>query len=131
MLPFLPAAKSRHTLAIFFAAASEIWLPSNTVDDPFPPTTHSGFDTDDFGVVVVAKRGTGAGFAGWALGGFATSSTSGATLVAPSTCCIALWPQISSLHTGTRGAEPPMPMTPIICLLMTTGRPPELANMPS
>src|SRR5438874_13086942 len=110
MLPFFAAAKSRHTFAIFFAAASEIWLPSNTFDEPLPPTTHSGFDTDVFGVVVVPKRGTGAGFAGCAFCGFGVSSTSGATLAAPSTCCIALWPQISSLHTATRGAEAPLPM---------------------
>ena len=50
------------------------------------------------------------------------SSSSGATLAAPSTACSALCPQISSLHTGTRGAEPPMPMTPISCLLTTTGQ---------
>src|SRR6185436_4529192 len=105
MLQFFPAAKSRHTLAIFFAAASEIWLPSNTFDAPLPPTTHAGFDTLLFGVVVVAKRGTGAGFAGGVFCGFGKSSTSGATLAAPSTCSIALWPQTSSLHTGTRGAE--------------------------
>src|SRR6266550_3193364 len=103
MLPFFPAAKSRQTLAIFFAAASEIWLPSNTVAAPLPPTTHSGFDTVGFGVAAVAKRGTGAALAGAAFGGFGTSSTSGATLAAPSTACSALCPQISSLHTGTRG----------------------------
>src|SRR6266513_2406344 len=108
MLPFLPAAKSRHTLAICFAAASEIWLPSNTVDAPLPPTTHAGFDTLVFGVVVVGKRGTGAALAGGVFCWFGRSSTSGATLFAPSTCSIALWPQTSSLHTGTRGAEPPM-----------------------
>src|SRR5436190_6909424 len=114
MLPPLPAAKSRHTFAICLAAASEIWLPSNTVDAPLPETTHAGLLTFVFGVVAVVKRGTGAGFAGGVAGGLATSSTSGATLFAPSTCSIALWPQISSLHTGTRGAEPPTPRTPII-----------------
>src|SRR4030095_10115769 len=102
MLPLLPAAKSRHTLAIFLAAVSEIWLPSNTFEAPLPPTTHSGFDTLVLGVAVVAKRGTGAALAGAAFCGFGTSSTSGATLVAPRTCCIALWPQISSLQTWTR-----------------------------
>src|SRR6185295_4630691 len=99
--------------------------PSNTFDAPLPPTTHSGFDTDAFGVAVVAKRGTGAGFAGWAFCGFGRSSTSGATLLAPSTCGIAGWPQIAGVGAGGRGAGPPMPMTPIICLLMTIGRPPE------
>src|SRR5258705_13337387 len=106
MLPPLAAAKSRHTLAIFFAAASEIWLPSNTFDAPLPPTIQSGFDTLVFGVVAVTNRGTGAALAGAGFCGLGRSSTSGATLAAPSTCCIALCPQISSLHTGTRGAEP-------------------------
>jgi hypothetical protein len=93
--------------------------------------THSGFDTFVFGAVVLANRGTGAGVAGGVGCGLGRSSTSGATFAAPRTSCIALWPQISSLHTGTRGADPPMPITPIICLLITTGRPPEFGNMPS
>ena len=61
-----------------------------------------------------AKRGTGAALGRGAFCGFGRSSMSGATLAAPSTSSIALWPQISSLHTGTRGADPPTPMTPII-----------------
>src|ERR1041384_7178127 len=131
MLPFFAAAKSRHTLAICLAAASEILLPSNTFEAPLPPTTHAGFDTPVFGVVVVVKRGTGTALAGGVFCGLGRSSTSGATLLAPSTCCIALCPQISSLHTGTRGAEPPTPVTPIIWWLITTGSPPELGDRPS
>src|SRR2546430_5505282 len=110
MPPPFAEAKSRQTLAIFLAAASEIWLPSYTVVGALAPTTHSGFVTLDFGAVVLANLGTGARLAGAATGGAGTSSTSGATLAAPRTSCIALCPQISSLHTGTRGAEPPTPM---------------------
>jgi len=55
------------------------------LDAPLPPTTHSGFDTVVFGVVALAKRGTGAGFAGGAFCGFGRSSMSGATFAAPRT----------------------------------------------
>ena len=70
--------------------AFQVGLPSKTFEAPLPPTTHAGFEMLVFGVAVVVNRGTGAGLAGCALGGFGTSSTSGATLFAPSTCCIAL-----------------------------------------
>src|SRR2546421_10627034 len=93
MLPPLAAAKSRHTFAIFFAAASEIWLPSNTFDAPLAPTTHSGFDTLVLGVVVVAKRGTGAGLAGGAFCGFGRAPTGGAPVEAPRTRPLHLWAQ--------------------------------------
>ena len=82
-------------------AASEIWFASNTFAAPLPPTTHSGFSVD-FGVVAVANLETGAvaGFGFWGLG---ISCTSGAT-DGPMISVIALWAQISSLHTGTCAA---------------------------
>src|SRR5216684_6019737 len=50
----------------------------------------------------------------------------------PSTLVMARQAQISSLHAGGLGAEPPTPMAPIIWLpLMTIGRPPELAKLPN
>src|SRR5919108_1856651 len=125
MPPPRAAAKSRQTRAIFLAVASEIWFASYTFDAARPPMTHSGFDTLVFGIVCVANRGTGAGLAGDGDSGRGRSSMSGGTFAAPSTSWSALWPQISSLQTGTRGADPPIPIAPIICLLTTTGRPPE------
>src|SRR3989338_4225435 len=69
MPPPREAEKSRQTRAMRLAAASEIWLPSNTFAAPLPPTTHSGFDTFVFGVVWVANLGTGVGLAGGGGGG--------------------------------------------------------------
>src|ERR1700694_1515006 len=128
MVPPFDAAQSRQTRAIFLAAASEIWLPSKTVPAPLPPTTNSAGRLD-LGGVAAAKRGTGAlPELGFARAG--RSSTSGGT-DGPITSVSALCPQISSLHTGGCGAEPPTPTTPINCLLTTMGSPPELANSPS
>src|ERR1700694_5828295 len=128
MVPPFDAAQSRQTRAIFLAAASEIWLPSKTLPAPLPPTTNSAGRLD-LGGVAVAKRGTGAlpGFGFWRGG---RSSTSDGT-DGPITSVSALCAQISSLHTGTRGAEPPTPTTPINCLLTTMGRPPEFGKKPS
>src|SRR5579872_1295763 len=95
---------------------------------PLPVTTYSA-GRADLGTVAEANRGTGSlpGL-GFRRGG--TSFSSGAT-EGPMTSVNALWAQISSLHTGTRGAEPPTPTAPIICLLTTIGSPPEFANSPS
>src|SRR5260370_38184903 len=126
--PPFDAAQSRHPLAIFFAAASEIWFPSNTVAAPLPPTTYSDARVD-LGGVAVANRGTGVLPAfGFSRGG--KSSTSGGT-EGPNTSVSPFCPQISSLHTGGFGAEPPTPTNPIICLLTAMGSPPEFANSPS
>src|SRR5262245_11474976 len=116
MVPPFAAAQSRQTRPTFLAAASEIWLPSKTFAAPRPPTTNSAGSVD-LGGAAAAKRGTGAvpRLAFWRGG---RSSTSGGT-DGPSTSTSALWAQISSLHTGTRGAEPPTPTAPINCLLTT------------
>src|SRR5581483_2588830 len=123
--PPLDAAQSRHARAIFLAAASEIWLASKTFAAPLPPTTKSAGKLD-LGAVAVTKRGTGA-LPGFGLGRGGRSSNSGAT-EGPITSVSALCAQISSLQTGTRGAEPPTPTAPINCLLTTIGNPPEFAN---
>src|SRR5579871_897587 len=109
--PPFEAAQSRQVRAIFLADASEIWLASKTVAAPGPPTTNSAGKVD-FGGADAANRGTGALPAlGLRRGG--RSFSSGGTEF-PNTSTSALCPQISSLHTGTRGAEPPTPTTPII-----------------
>src|ERR1051325_2997848 len=115
MPPPFAFAKSRQTLAIFFAAASEIWLPSYTVVAAFAPTTHSGFDTLVFGAVVLANRGTGAGLAGCATGCVAGG---GARWGARGPSAPPLPPKLPPPPRAPRGAEPPMPITPIICLLI-------------
>src|SRR5579871_475746 len=127
-VPPFEAAQSRQVRAIFCAAASEIWLPSNTLAAPLPVTTNSG-DSVDFGVTLEANRGTGA-LPAFGLRRGGRSSASGAT-EGPITSVSALCAQISSLHTGTFGADPPTPTTPIICLFTTIGSPPEFANSPS
>src|SRR5437660_10426121 len=106
MLPPFDDAQSRHTRAIFFAAPSEIWFASKTFVAAFAPITKSG-DRLDFGGAAAANLGTGAlpGL-GFCRGG--RSCTSGGT-DGPMTSVNALWAQISSLHTGTRGADPPTP----------------------
>jgi len=107
----LDAAQSRQARAIFFAAASEIWLPSKTLAAPAPPTTNSDGSVA-FGVVEVIKRGTGTAF-GFGVRCCRTSSSSGGTV--PITFSSAPCAQISSLQTGGFGGYPPTPITPINC----------------
>src|SRR4051812_19252044 len=121
MLPPFDAAQSRQTRAIFRATTSDTWLASRTPAAALPLMTNSGGRLD-FGGAAGANRGTGT-VAGLAFGRGDTSATSGAT-EGPMTCVSALCAQISSVQTGTRGAEPPTPTTPISCLLTTIGRPP-------
>src|SRR5436309_6358555 len=111
MVPPFAVAHSRQTRAIFLAAASEIWLPSYTAAAAFALMTYSAA-TLGFGAAAGAKRGTGA-VPGFGFGRDGRSSTSGGT-DGPMTSVHPLCAQISSLHTGGRGAEPPTPTAPII-----------------
>src|SRR5689334_2447546 len=110
IVPPLEVAQSRQVRAIFLAAASEIWLPSKTLDALLLLITNSG-DSVDLGGLAAANRGTGA-LPGLGFGRAGRSSISGAT-DEPMTSWSALCAQISSLHTGTRGADPPTPTAPI------------------
>src|SRR5580693_5074924 len=94
---------------------------------PLPPTTHSAGSVD-LGTVVATNFATGA-LPGLGFCRAGRSGPSGAT-DAPITASSPLCAQISSLHTGGFGAEPPTPTAPINCLFTTMGSPPELSNKP-
>jgi hypothetical protein len=70
---------------------------------------------------------------GVALAGYWLRGVSGSSGgCGPMTLVSARQAQISSLHAGRLGAEPPTPMAPMNCSpSMKMGRPPELAKLPN